>query len=81
MKEIGEFDAKTYFSEILDAVEAGEGVIMTKRQKTIAILSPASNKIALRRAAEADLSKIKKSILKIFTTKELIAMRDEGRRS
>lgn len=80
MREIGVFEAKTHLSEILDAVEAGESVTITKRGKPIAVLSPASNKIEQRRAAAAELADIKNSIQKKFTTEELIAMRDEGRK-
>jgi prevent-host-death family protein len=80
MREIGVFEAKTHLSEILDAVEAGESVTITKRGKPIAVLSPASNKIEQRRVAAAELADIKNSIQKMFTTEELIAMRDEGRK-
>lgn len=80
MREIGVFEAKTHLSEILDAVEAGESVTITKRGKPIAILSPASTKIEQRRAAAAELADIKNSIQKIVTTEEVVEMRDEGRK-
>ena len=62
MREIGVFEAKTHLSEILDAVEAGESVTITKRGKPVAILSPASNKMEQRRAAAAELAAVKNSV-------------------
>ncbi len=40
MREVGAFDAKTHLSEILDAVERGETIIVTRRGKPIAKLAP-----------------------------------------
>ena len=80
MKEIGVFEAKTHLSEILDAVEAGESVTITKRGKPVAILSPASNKMEQRRAAAAELAAIKNSVQRFVTIQDVIAMRDEGRK-
>lgn len=38
MLEYGAFEAKTHFSELLDKVESGEQIIITRRGKPVAIL-------------------------------------------
>ena len=40
MKEIGAFEAKTKLGQLLDRVEAGEEVIITRRGKVVARLVP-----------------------------------------
>ncbi len=40
MKEIGAFEAKTKLGQLLDWVEAGEEVIITRRGKPVARLVP-----------------------------------------
>ena len=41
MREIGAFEAKTHLSALLEAVEAGEEVLITRRGKPVARLVPA----------------------------------------
>lgn len=41
MNEIGTFEAKTHLSSLLDRVEAGEEIIITRHGRPIARLSPA----------------------------------------
>ncbi|MGH7812704.1 MAG: type II toxin-antitoxin system Phd/YefM family antitoxin [Candidatus Binataceae bacterium] len=43
MKEIGAFEAKTNLSSILDRVETGEEVMITRRGKAVARLVPAQS--------------------------------------
>jgi prevent-host-death family protein len=40
MKTVGTFEAKTRLSELLEAVEAGETIVITKRGKVVAHLTP-----------------------------------------
>ncbi|MHB8883608.1 MAG: type II toxin-antitoxin system Phd/YefM family antitoxin [Methylovirgula sp.] len=43
MKEIGAFEAKSRFGQLLDWVEAGEEVVITRRGKIVArVMPPAS---------------------------------------
>ncbi len=55
MREIGAFEAKNRFGQLLDWVEAGESVAITRRGKIVAHLAPpggAFNAEAARAAAE-----------------------------
>jgi antitoxin (DNA-binding transcriptional repressor) of toxin-antitoxin stability system len=55
MREIGAFEAKNKFGQVLDWVEAGESVAITRRGKIVAHLEPpggAFNAEAARAAAE-----------------------------
>lgn len=40
MKEVGAFEAKTKFGQLLDQVEAGEEIVITRRGKIVARLAP-----------------------------------------
>jgi len=54
MKEIGAFEAKTRLGQLLDWVEAGEEVVITRRGKVVARLVPpgmASNRERGQQAA------------------------------
>jgi prevent-host-death family protein len=43
MKTVGAYEAKTKFAELLDAVERGEEITITRRGKAIARLIPCSS--------------------------------------
>lgn len=45
MTTVGSFEAKTKLAELLDRVEAGETVTITRRGKTVAKLVPASDAV------------------------------------
>lgn len=79
MKEFGAFDAKNRLSELLDLVEAGEEVVITRRGKPIARLarySEAQDKQTARLAADAIKSARKGVRLNGLSLRDLI---DEGR--
>jgi prevent-host-death family protein len=40
MNAVGAFDAKTHLSDLLDRVEAGEEIVITRRGKPVARLVP-----------------------------------------
>jgi prevent-host-death family protein len=48
MREIGSFEAKSKLGQLLDWVEAGEEIVITRRGKAVARL------VALDRAADGD---------------------------
>lgn len=89
MITVGAFEAKTKFSELLDRVERGEEVVVTRHGKMIARIvpdAPADDEAARKaRAAEA-VARIKalrdhfraKGVS--FSIEDIISARDEGRR-
>lgn len=85
--EISVFDARNRFSELIDAAERGEEVIVTKRGRPVVRLTPV-NETELRRnqtltaLARADriAAAVEESMGRPFTHDELMAARDEGRR-
>jgi prevent-host-death family protein len=85
MSEIGAFEAKNTLSALLDRVEKGEEIVITRRGTPVAKLVPARpgiNREKARAAAEG-LKKLQaKLALKnpALTWEEIKQMRDEGRR-
>lgn len=79
MKQVGAFEAKTHFSHLLEEVENGEQIIITKHGRPIARLVPFSGRDSSDRQAAIDELKIfaKGNILGDVDWKTL---RDEGRR-
>lgn len=47
MNAVGAFDAKTHLSDLLDRVEAGEEIVITRRGKPVARLAPIEIKAKL----------------------------------
>jgi len=80
---VGAFEAKTHFSQLLREVEKGNTIHITRRGKAIALILPEtaskeeSGKAALERIAQRRNNLIKK---KKTTTKEILELRDEGRK-
>lgn len=79
MREIGSYELKTHLAEVLDAVEQGESVLVTRHGKPIARLLP--NAVAEREdvstAVEALLAFPRTRLPKGVTVRSLI---EEGRR-
>jgi prevent-host-death family protein len=79
MHSVGAFEAKTHLSQLLDAVEQGERVTITRHGKPVALLVPVEPGVDLeRRAAAIDK-------LKVFAKGHKLgldwkALRDEGRK-
>jgi prevent-host-death family protein len=44
MTSVGAFEAKTHFSQLLERVERGEEIVITRRGKAVARLVPAAAK-------------------------------------
>jgi len=79
MKTIGAYEAKTHFSALLEQVEKGEHVIITKHGHPVAKLIPTNT---------TDKEKVRLAILKLQAFSKLNTLngidwkdlRDEGRR-
>ena len=78
MREIRASDAKIKLSQLLDEVERGETVVITRRGRAIARITPEvdcrQREIA---AARADIEELRKQTGKISVA-ELLAWRHEG---
>lgn len=53
MREVGAFEAKNKFGSLLDWVEKGEEIVITRRGKAVARLVPGSSGFDRERAAQA----------------------------
>lgn len=85
--EVGVFEARNRFSELIEAAERGEEVIVTRHGRPVVRLSSVDE--GRRRAEEArDIlaradalrASIRARLGRPFTHEEVIAARDEGRR-
>ena len=83
MTEIGSFEAKNKFSELLDRVERGEHVVITRRGKPVAELVPVALAEAQRARSRQAMRHIramaKEMKLGPFDWEEWKKYRDEGR--
>jgi prevent-host-death family protein len=82
MTEFGTFEAKNKFSELLDRVERGERVVITRRGKPVAELVPVTEKrdVAKARDAARRIRELAKELnLGPFDWEEWKRYRDEGR--
>jgi prevent-host-death family protein len=80
MREVGAFEAKNKLGQLLDWVEAGEEVVITRRGRVVARLvppRPVVDRERAREAAEAIREMSKGVTLGDLKIKDLIA---EGRR-
>lgn len=80
MKTIQASEAKTHFLRILDDVERGESVIITRHGKSVARIQPECefNSKQAKLAFES-IRELRKRI-EPMTVEEILAARDEGRR-
>jgi prevent-host-death family protein len=80
MIEIGVYEAKARFSELLDKVEQGETVVVTRHGKPIArlVADEAARRAKVRETIEQMLER-RKTVAPV-TTEEIIAWKNEGRR-
>ena len=53
MREKGAYEAKNRFGPLLDCVEKGEEIVITRRGKVIARLVPSASRFDLDKAAQA----------------------------
>ena len=83
MQEIGAFEAKNTLGALLNRVERGEEIIISRRGKPVARLVPSGigTDLAAARAAAASLRTLAGEIQgSPMAWEELKAYRDEGRR-
>jgi len=80
MKSIQASEAKTHFLRILDEVERGESITITRRGREVALIIPRPERNAERtRRAFANIRALRKQILPM-SVEEILSARDEGRR-
>jgi prevent-host-death family protein len=81
--EVGAFEAKNTFGSLLDRVERGEEIVITRHGKPIARLVPNELRID-REQVQAALDRIRERARRFpagsFDWEEVKALRDEGRR-
>ena len=82
MREVGAFEAKTHLSALLDAVAAGEEIVITKRGTPVArLVPPEGASEARRRAAWRRIEALRaRPDAGDWTEAEILSARDEGRR-
>jgi prevent-host-death family protein len=83
MAEIGAFEAKNKLSELLDRVERGERIVITRHGKPVAELSPVAVSEERRQRADEAWQRMRARAraakLGEFNWAEWKAYRDEGR--
>ena len=82
MREVGAFEAKNNFGQLLDWVEQGEEVTITRHGKQVARLVPVRpgfNRAEARAALQRIRDRAEKRRLDRFEWAEWKAYRDEGR--
>ena len=83
MREIGAFEAKNKFGQLLDLVEQGEEITITRHGKEVARLVPARpvrSRDQAREALQRMRARAEQRKLGRFDWNEWKAYRDEGRR-
>jgi prevent-host-death family protein len=80
MREVQASEAKTHLPQLLDDVERGETIVITRHGRPIARLVPDEDKRQAEvREAVAAIRALRKGAAKI-TVEELLSMRDDGRK-
>lgn len=80
MREVQASEAKTHLPQLLDDVERGETIVITRHGQPVARLVPDEGRQkAAAREAVAAIKALRKGAGKI-TVEELLSMRDEGRK-
>jgi prevent-host-death family protein len=81
---VGAYDAKTRLSELLDRVERGEQIVITRHGKPVARLVPEGRRDAAEALAAIDRITARRKALAAqgirITQAEIRAWREEGRR-
>jgi prevent-host-death family protein len=79
MRTIQASEAKTHLLQILDDVERGESVIVTRHGKEVALISPKAqmDRERVQRAIDG-MRALRQRIGKV-SLEEILSMRDEGR--
>ncbi len=84
MRVVGAFDAKTHLSALLESVELGEHITITRRGKPVAKLVPVNQVSTIDRSELVlRMDKLRARISTksgSFSTNEILSARDAGRR-
>jgi len=85
MRTVGAFEAKNKLSELLDEVERGGEIVITRHGKPVArlVASVEKSEDEARREAQENLRALRESLRArgvTFSVEEILALRDEGRR-
>lgn len=81
MREIQASEAKTHLPQLLDDVERGETILITRHGRPIARLVPeADRRQADINQAVANIRAMRQSKINKFTLEEILASRHEGHR-
>lgn len=85
MRVVGAFEAKNKLSELLDEVERGGEIVITRHGKPVArlVASDRKSEDEARREAIENLRALRESLRArgvTFSVEEILALRDEGRR-
>jgi prevent-host-death family protein len=80
MREVQAANAKTHLPQLLDAVERGETIIITRHGRPVARLIPDTGNRAARTARAIDRIKALRSRKERIAVEELLSARDEGHR-
>lgn len=79
--EIGIFEAKTHFSKIIDRVEAGEEIVVTRHGKpAVRIVSLAEPETRRWEEMKERVASLRQRTAARATTKEIVEWVREGRR-
>jgi prevent-host-death family protein len=80
MKRIQASTAKAQLAELLDAVERGETIVITRHGREIAEIRPsAAERRRMIAQARADIEEMRKTAPRV-TAEEILSWRDEGRK-
>ncbi len=78
MREVQSFEAKTHFAQLLDEVERGEGIVITRNGKPIARLVPEAERRREQWAmAKAETEELRKTMPRL-SLDEILSARHEG---
>ena len=80
MREVGALEAKNKFGTLLDWVEKGEEVIITRRGKVVARLVPGSSGFDREKAAQAIAGILARRVGATLGGLKIKDLVDEGRR-
>jgi prevent-host-death family protein len=85
MRTVGAFEAKNKLSELLDEVEQGGEIVITRHGKPVArlVANEQKNEDDRRRDAVENLRVLRDSLRArgvVFSVGDILALRDEGRR-
>lgn len=80
MRTVQASEAKTHFLKLLDDVERGESIAITRHGKEIAVITPRNRRDPERtKRAFENIRELRKQIVPM-SLEEILAARDEGRR-